>query len=56
MHLKPTEKSSLETECLFGERVSILESFKNWYFCKLHTDNYCGWLKKRFGEFTTPYT
>ncbi len=55
MHLKPTEKSSLETECLFGEAISILDEEKNWYFCKLHTDNYCGWLKKKdLGHLLTP--
>lgn len=47
MYLKPTEESSLETECLFGETISVLDTATNWYLCKLHTDNYHGWLKKK---------
>ena len=46
MRLEPSEISSLETECLFGETVTILDEYKDWYYCKLLTDNYCGWVKK----------
>lgn len=46
MTSEPKQTSSLETECLFGETVEILDSYKDWYFCKLITDSYCGWLKK----------
>jgi hypothetical protein len=46
MRLKPFENSTLETECLFGETVEILESYSNWLYCKLLTDGYCGWIKK----------
>ena len=46
MKLKPNDDSFLETECLFGERVQVLDEHKEWMFCKLLTDNYCGWLKK----------
>ena len=44
--------SSLETECLFGEKVEVLEQHFNWVYCKLNTDNYCGWIKKNnLGKF-----
>ena len=45
MRSQATETSSLETECLFGETVTILEKKADWYYCKLLTDNYCGWIK-----------
>jgi hypothetical protein len=46
MKSNPTETSSLETECLFGEMLEILDQYQEWVFCKLLTDNYCGWVKK----------
>ena len=46
MKSKPSENSSLETECLFGETVKILERYSDWLNCRLSTDNYCGWIKK----------
>ena len=48
MRSKPDETSSLETECLFGETITILDSYLDWYYCKLLTDNYCGWVKKKY--------
>ena len=48
MRSKPKETSSLETECLFGETVNILDEYLNWYYCKLLTDNYCGWVQKKY--------
>ena len=46
MRLEPDEKENLETECLFGESVEILDTHGEWVFCKLLTDNYHGWIKK----------
>ena len=46
MKLKPIDTSTLETECLFGENVQILEEHFDWVYCKLLTDSYLGWLKK----------
>ena len=45
MKTNPTESSSLETECLFGEKVEIIDEYLDWIYCKLETDNYCGWIK-----------
>ena len=42
-----TKRSSfLETECLFGESVEVLDEYLNFVYCRLITDNYCGWIKK----------
>jgi cell wall-associated NlpC family hydrolase len=46
MKSEPTEISSLETECLFGEKIEILDECLDWFYCKLDTDNYHGWVKK----------
>jgi len=46
MRLEPDEKENLETECLFGESVEILDTHDEWVFCKLLTDNYLGWIRK----------
>ncbi len=46
MKSKPKEISLLETECLFGETVEILDECLDWFYCKLNTDNYHGWVKK----------
>ncbi len=46
MKSEPTETSPLETECLFGETVEILDESLDWVYCKLDTDSYHGWVKK----------
>ena len=48
MRTDPDETSSLETECLFGETITILDNYLDWYYCKLLTDNYCGWVQKKY--------
>ena len=39
-------KSALETECLYGETVIILDEHFEWVYCKLISDNYYGWINK----------
>lgn len=46
MKSEPSDEASIETECLFGEFVTVLDQCNDWLFCKLATDNYCGWIKK----------
>ena len=48
MKKKPNDNSNLETECLFGETIEVLDEYLDWLFCKLKTDNYCGWIKKKW--------
>ena len=40
MRSLPNDNADLETECLFGEKLIVLDKHLNWYFCKLLTDNY----------------
>ena len=47
MKSEPTDTSPLETECLFGETVEILDESLDWVYCKLNTDGYQGWVKKK---------
>ena len=47
MRSEPNEISELETECLFGETVKVLDEYLNWYYCELLTDNYVGWVPKK---------
>ena len=52
---RPENKSELETQCLFGETVCILEINDDWGYCKCELDNYEGWLKlSDLGEITIP--
>ena len=46
MKSEPMDSSPLETECLFGETVEILDKHFDWVYCKLNTDGYYGWVKK----------
>jgi hypothetical protein len=56
MKTKPDETSELETECLFGEAVQLLDSQSEWSYCKLLTDNYLGWVKKKDLGFSSSIT
>ncbi len=47
MRSEPYETSNLETECLFGEKLEILEKDLDWFYCRLLTDNYYGWVQKK---------
>ena len=46
MKSEPMDSSPLETECLFGETVEVLDKHFDWVYCKLNTDGYYGWVKK----------
>ena len=47
MRSEPNETSELETECLFGETVKVLDKHLDWFYCELLTDTYIGWVKKK---------
>lgn len=47
MRSSPSSDACLETECLFGEKLEILDNFKEFVYCKLLTDNYHGWVEKK---------
>lgn len=42
----PSDNSVLETQFLFGEKVSIINQENDWYSCMSENDNYQGWIKK----------
>ena len=46
MRSSPYDESELETECLYGEKVKIVNENGDWIYCQLLTDNYLGWVKK----------
>ena len=46
MKSSPSNSSHLETECLFGEMIEVLEEHLEWVYCRLITDSYCGWVPK----------
>lgn len=55
MRSEPDKFSELETECLFGESIEVLDKNLEWYYCRLLTDNYCGWVqKKNTGKMISP--
>ena len=55
MKSDPSEISSLETECLFGETLEILQEHLDWVYCRLTTDNYYGWVQKKgLGKLKNP--
>ena len=55
MKIKPNNNFPLETECLFGEEVMILDQHLDWVYCELLTDHYQGWIKKSsLGHFDQP--
>lgn len=47
MRLKPSTSSPLANECLFGEKIEILENHNEWALCRLTSDKYEGWIKKK---------
>ena len=44
----PNKASHLETQCLFGETVEVLETKNTWSFCKCLLDDYKGWIKNKY--------
>ena len=42
----------VETECLFGEKFIVKKELKEWSFGILCTDDYEGWVEKKYlGDF-----
>ena len=42
------KEDSVETECLLGEKFIVKKELKEWYFGILCTDNYEGWIEKKY--------
>ena len=43
---KNNSNSNLETQCQFGEIITVINEKDGWYQVKCDLDNYIGWLKK----------
>ena len=43
---EPSNKSEMVTQILFGETLSIIDKYKDWYKIHLAYDNYEGWVDK----------
>jgi len=46
LYEKPQMCNEIETECLFGEKFSIIEKKNEWIYGELKTDNYLGWINQ----------
>ena len=49
VYKKPNDKSILETQFLFGEKIKVLDK-KKLDFCKSEEDSYKGWVKRNLLE------
>lgn len=47
LHLKPSGKSEVTSQIIYGEKFSILKKNKEWIKIKLNFDNYIGYIKNR---------
>ena len=45
LFLRKNNLATIETECIFGEKFTVLQKDKNWCFGFLNDDKYHGWLK-----------
>ncbi len=46
IRVEPSNKSEMVTQILFGELLSIIDEYKDWYKVRLEYDNYEGWVNK----------
>ena len=47
LKVENNQLSSLHTECLFGENISVLEKMDEWSYCKCDLDGYVGWVQNK---------
>jgi len=47
LHLKPSGKSEVTSQIIYGEKFSILKKNKKWIKIKLNFDNYIGYIKNK---------
>ena len=47
LYLKPSNKSEVTSQIIYGEKFSILKKNKEWIKIKLNFDNYIGYIKNR---------
>ena len=55
LHKKPSEKSEIVTQMIYGDGFSIFNKSKNWLKIKIKEDNYIGYIKnKKYSNFIKP--
>ncbi len=55
LHKKPSIKSEIVTQMIYGDRFSISKRSKNWLKIKIKEDGYNGFIKNRkFSKFSKP--
>ena len=55
LHKKPSSKSEIVTQMIFGDRFSISKKTKKWLKVKIKEDGYKGYVKnKNFSNFLKP--
>ena len=55
LHKKPSIKSEIVTQMIYGESFSILKKTKEWFKIKIKEDGYNGYIKNRkFSKFVRP--
>ena len=55
LHKKPSIKSEIVTQMIYGDSFSILKISKKWLKIKIKEDGYKGFVKRRnFSKFSKP--
>ena len=55
LHKKPSIKSEIVTQMIYGDSFSILKRSRKWLKIRIKEDNYSGYIKNRkFSEFSKP--
>jgi len=55
LHKKPSTKSEIVTQIIYGESFSILRKAKKWFKIKIKEDGYKGYIQnKKFSKFLRP--
>ncbi len=47
LYKKPSVKSEIMTQMIFGDNFTIIEKSKNWIKIKIKEDGYQGYIKKK---------
>ena len=55
LHKKPSAKSEITTQMIYGESFSIYKKSKKWLYIKIKEDNYKGYIRNRnYSDFLKP--